>query len=199
MADPRLNSHHLRCCPRRQQFRTARDALLRARGWLTWAAEGIHGLLAGGEEWPALVPVRPEQLVPGPKHLLVDQQTGYFYPLKTGLSTIGRLPDNDIVFEEAAVSRRHCAVLVHAWGRCELHDTASRNGTFVNRERLRHQIRLASGDQIRVCHRLLLFVSQNDYEAEVRVDNHPSTAAVASGRVSAPGCLRKTSFNSSFF
>ena len=42
---------------------------------------------------------------------------------------VGRFPDNDIHFVELCVSRRHCVLLVHAWGGCDLHDTASRNGT----------------------------------------------------------------------
>jgi hypothetical protein len=186
IADPRLDSGHLGCSPRRRQYRTARGVLLGARGWLTRAAEGIHGLVGGVEEWPPSLPVRPEHLVPGPKYLLVDHQTGCSYPLKTGLNTIGRLQDNDIVLEECTVSRRHCAILVHAWGGCELHDTASRNGTFVNGQPFSRPIRLASGDQIRVCQRLLLLVSQNDHQADVEADNDPGTVLAARNWVPGP-------------
>src|SRR5262249_23134926 len=87
------------------------------------------------------------------------------YPLRIGFNTIGRLPDNDIELEEITVSRRHCVLLVHAWGGCELHDTASRNGTFVNGHRLRQAVRLTSGDQIGVCNRPLLFVSEKEYHS----------------------------------
>src|SRR5262249_47721404 len=132
MADPRLNSGHFGCCPRRYQYREARAVLVRARGWLTLAAEGIHGLLAGVDEWQSLLPVRPEQLVPGPRYVLIDHQAGFLYLLRTGLNTIGRFPDNDIVFEDDTVSRRHCAILVHIWSGCELHDAASMNGSFIN-------------------------------------------------------------------
>jgi hypothetical protein len=164
----------------------ARVALRGARGWLTLAAEGIRGLLGAADEWPGLLPVRPEHLVPGPKYLLVDHQAGRLYPLKTGLNTIGRLPGNDIVIEESTVSRRHCAILVHAWGGCELHDTASRNGTLVNGRPFRQSIRLASGDQIQVDQRVLLFVSEDDYQADVEADGHPSTVLAARNRVSGP-------------
>jgi hypothetical protein len=164
MADLRLDSGHFGCHPRRYHYRGLRDALLSARGWLTLAAEGIHGLLGKVEDWPSLLPVRPEQLIPRPKYFLVDSLANCCYPLRIGLNTIGRLPDNDIKFEEMTVSRRHCVLLLHAWGGCELHDTASRNGTFINGQPLCCPIQLTSGDQIRVCEKLLLFVSGIEYE-----------------------------------
>jgi hypothetical protein len=146
---------------------------------LTLAAEGVGQLVDGVEEWPSLLPVRPEHFIPGPKYLLIDDQAGCCYSLKTGLNTIGRLPDNDIVLEGSSVSRRHCVILVHAWGACELHDTASRNGTLVNGQPLRQPIRLASGDQISVCQTMLLLVRESDYEADVEADRHPSTVVIA--------------------
>jgi hypothetical protein len=53
--------------------------------------------------------------------------------LRVGLNAVGRLPENDIVLARRYVSRRHCVFLVHTDGGCEVHDTASRNGTLVNR------------------------------------------------------------------
>jgi hypothetical protein len=170
MSDPRLNSGHLEF-PRRQDYRRCRDSLLQARGWLTLAGEHLGGL-GDAHEWP----VRPEQVLPGTSYLLVDQREGCAYPLKTGLNTLGRFPENDICFKEYCVSRRHCAILVHAWGGCDLHDTASRNGTFVNGARVRRPVRLASGDRVQVCDRVLLFVSEKDYQDECdRYDEHPAT------------------------
>jgi hypothetical protein len=156
-----------------------REVLYSVRGWLTLAAEGIHHLVADVDDWPSLLPVRPEHLIPGPKYLLIDDRAGCCYPLKTGLNTIGRLPDNDIVLGRSTVSRRHCVILVHTRGACELHDTASRNGTFVNGQPLLRPIRLASGDQISVCHTMLLLVSERDYQADVEADIHPSTVLAA--------------------
>jgi hypothetical protein len=170
-----MNSGHLGCFRRRLQYRRAREVLFGARSWLTLAAERVHQLVSGVDEWLSLLPIWPEHLHPGSKYLLIDHQAGAFYPLKTGLNTIGRLPDNDIVLEGRAVSRRHCVILVHAWGACELHDTASRNGTSVNGQPFGQPVRLASGDQVRVCKTLLLLVSGNDYQADVEADNHPST------------------------
>jgi pSer/pThr/pTyr-binding forkhead associated (FHA) protein len=52
--------------------------------------------------------------------------------LRTGVNALGRYPENDIVLAPNHVSRRHCLVVVHVTGGCEVADTASRNGTFVN-------------------------------------------------------------------
>jgi hypothetical protein len=158
MADPRLNSVHLEP-PRRQEYRRAREALLNARGWQTLAAEG------GGHE--AVGIAEPHTLIQDPKRhpppdlecWLVDKD--YIYPLKVGLNTVGRAPDNDVVLADSFVSRRHCAVLVHAGRTCELHDTASKNGTFLNGKRLEGPTRLNPGDEIRLCDRQLIFMSKD--------------------------------------
>jgi hypothetical protein len=149
MTDPCLSSNHLDFQARREHFRHARAALLGAQSGLTLG-------------WVALTPVRPHRALTGATCHLVDQRTGRVHPLRVGPNTIGRLPDNDIVFEEFVVSRRHCVILVHARGGCELHDTASLNGTFHNGQRVREPARLTSGDCIRVYTRPLLFVSDED-------------------------------------
>jgi hypothetical protein len=171
MADPRLDSSHFGFIPRRQAYRRSREALLEARGLLTLAGEQLHGLLGAEEDWP----VRPDQVLPVTRFLLVDHQADCCFLLQTGLNTIGRLPSNDIVLEESWISRRHCVIVVHARGGCELHDTASLNGTWVNGQRVQRPVRLDSGDWIQVCHRLLLFVSEKDYNAERGNDANPAT------------------------
>jgi pSer/pThr/pTyr-binding forkhead associated (FHA) protein len=156
---------HLGISARREHFRHARSALLGARGSLTLAGEQAWEPVGEVEDWHSQAPARPNQVLSGTKYLLVDQRTGRAYPLRVGLNRLGRFADNDLVFEELYISRRHCVILVHARGGCELHDTASRNGTFRNGQRVREPVRLASGDWIRVCDRPLLFVSEQDYRA----------------------------------
>jgi hypothetical protein len=170
MSDPVLDSGHL-SFPRRRDYRRARESLLGARGWLTLVAGHVNDLIGEADEAPG----RPHQVLPGTTYLLVDHRAGCAYTLRTGINTVGRLPDNDIRFEELPVSRRHCVILVHAWGGCELHDTASRNGTLVNGRRVREPVQLASGDWIQITKRMLLFVSEKDYRAE-REGDHPATA-----------------------
>jgi hypothetical protein len=154
MNDPRLNSVHLDF-PRRQDFRRARNGLLEARGLHTLAVENRDALAGESctmQNQRALVP-------PDLDFWLVDQQR--IYPLRTGLNTIGRLPDNDVVIEGPYVSRRHCAILVHAGDGCEMHDIASKNGTYVNGLRLCGPTQLSAGDEIRMCDRQFIFMSKN--------------------------------------
>jgi hypothetical protein len=158
MADPRLNSIHLDS-PRRQEYRAAREALLNARGWQTLAAEsGGHAGLGVAD--PNTLIQNPERKPPSDLQFwLVDRE--YIYPLKVGLNTIGRAPDNDVVLADSFVSRRHCAILVHAGSQCELHDTASKNGTYINGNRIPGPTRLSPGDEIRLCDRQLVFMSKD--------------------------------------
>jgi hypothetical protein len=156
--DPRLNSLHLEA-PRRQDFRRAREALLQARGSHTLYAER-----------------HPDPDESGPSHTIIQNVGGvnpadldcwladdqYIYPLKIGLNTLGRAPENDVVVPDAFISRRHCAILVHAQDGCELHDTASKNGTFLNGAKLSHPTPLKTGDEIRICERQFVFVSRLD-------------------------------------
>ena len=90
---------------------------------------------------------------------LSDDQ--YIYPLKVGLNTVGRSSDNDVVVSDCFISRRHCAILVHSRNGYELHDTASKNGVFLNGARLDCPASLKSGDTIRICERQFVFVSRD--------------------------------------
>ena len=178
MADPRLNSMHFELEPRRQAYRQARKELLSSRGWMTLALERVHDLAEDSDVWPALLPMRPQQILPSTKFLLLDPSTQQAYLLRPGLNTIGRFPDNDIVLEESWISRRHGVLLVHHGGRCVLHDTASRNGTFVNDERIVEPTRLQRGDEIKIARRRLLFVSESDGGNDAPMDNHPETSVL---------------------
>ncbi len=140
----------------------AREQLLNARGGDTMAAERQDALLSGAVE-PNNTAIQnlPGNVAASPTtYVLRDAE--YIYPLKVGLNTVGRMPDNDVVLPDAYVSRRHCAVLVHAGGRCELHDIASKNGTFLNGNKINGPTRLHSGDQIRMCNRTVVFLKQGD-------------------------------------
>jgi hypothetical protein len=165
MADPRLNSIHLDG-PRRQDYRRARENLLGARGWQTLAAENPDDPVLPRAEGATLVQPQDQDKSRdscpnnGYRFWLVDQ--GSVYPLKVGINTVGRSPDNDVVLQDPYVSRRHCAILVHASEGCEVHDTASKNGTYLNGRRLDAPTRLAAGDEIRMCERQLVFMTKTD-------------------------------------
>src|SRR5205823_10582063 len=138
----------------RELFRSARERLLRARGNQTcyFDAAGADG----GSGTSVLD--HPEKQPPAIDYCLMD--TEHVYPLKVGVNTVGRSSENDVVVPDAFASRRHCAILVHTARGCELHDTASKNGTFLNGAKLSQPTRLKSGDHIRVCDRQFVFVVQ---------------------------------------
>ncbi|HXG10523.1 MAG TPA: FHA domain-containing protein [Gemmataceae bacterium] len=159
MADPRLNSVHLEP-RRREEYRRAREALLNARGWQTVAAECLPETGRRPVESPTLIPNNQQPPASDVRFWLQDRD--FIYPLKVGLNTIGRAPDNDVVLEGSYISRRHCVILVHASEVCELYDTASKNGTYLNGQRITGPTRLTPGDEIRVCDYQLRFLSRAD-------------------------------------
>jgi len=63
--------------------------------------------------------------------------------------TMGRATGADFVIEAALVSRVHCRLEITPGGDLEVRDLKSRNGTFVNDERV-EVARLKSGDRLRV-------------------------------------------------
>ena len=155
MSDPRLQSLHLEGQPRRDQFRAARQVIQSACGSHTMA--GDLRLLAAED------PLNAATAAPGGNGKVPSRFTYYLkdgndvFPLRMGLNSVGRLPDNDVVIRDECVSRRHCAVLVHTDMRCELHDVASKNGTLLNGKKIGSPTRLQSGDQILLCNRRLTF------------------------------------------
>lgn len=71
------------------------------------------------------------------------------YRLKYGNNYVGRFSDNDLVIDDGYVSRRHCCIVIHSDGRAEIFDTASKNGTYVNGQRIERK-NLASNDEVRL-------------------------------------------------
>jgi pSer/pThr/pTyr-binding forkhead associated (FHA) protein len=65
-----------------------------------------------------------------------------------GALSVGRLPDCDLVLDDASVSKRHAALRWEsAAGLCTLEDLGSTNGTFLNAAtRLRGPVALRDGD-----------------------------------------------------
>lgn len=154
MVDPRLNSMHLEL-PRRQQFRRVREVILGARGHETFLAEQQDDLT---HPPTAVLDKPPAELNGNVEVWLADRH--YVYPLRIGLNTVGRAPDNDIVIQDGYVSRRHCTILVHTDLKVEVFDTASKNGTYINGKKMAAPTRLKPGDEIRMCDQNLVFMSR---------------------------------------
>jgi serine phosphatase RsbU (regulator of sigma subunit) len=73
-------------------------------------------------------------------------------------AVIGRSADCDVPLDLAAVSRRHASVLLDG-GRFYVEDLESRNGTYLNDERVMHRTPLRDGDQLSICGQMLRFFS----------------------------------------
>jgi hypothetical protein len=95
--------------------------------------------------------------------------------------TIGRGPDNNLVIADSRVSWNHAQIWVEG-GRIWVKDLASRNGTFVNEERLRDPAEVTDGDRVKLGPALELLIrgepvtssapralALEDIDAELRV------------------------------
>src|SRR4029453_18368177 len=96
MLDPCLYSGHLEY-PRRQKYGAARAVLLDARGLETLDAEVAERLADDPDQIANDNAVHFRESLPGARYALVDLETGLRFPLRTGINTIGRYLENDIV------------------------------------------------------------------------------------------------------
>jgi hypothetical protein len=158
MNDQRFNSIHLEIPARREEFRQARARMLGGCGTHTLALDRDRYEEAG-EAGPYTLIQFPADKPSGVAFWLKDLSG--IYPLKQGLNSVGRMPDNDVIVTDGSVSRRHCAIVVHSSRGCELHDTASKNGTFLNGKRIAGPTRLVNGDEIRMCDHTIIFQSSD--------------------------------------
>ena len=79
----------------------------------------------------------------------LEDADGKRHPIRRACS-LGRAAENDIVLNSPKVSRRHALIHFQNIGECWLIDFGSSNGTFLNKRRIQHPIRLNDGDQITV-------------------------------------------------
>ncbi len=85
---------------------------------------------------------------------------GREYPLMAAATRIGRLPDNDIVLDDANVSRHH-AVIIDTGTTFVVTDLRSANGVSVQGDRIRPSVTLTDGDRIRICDHEFVFEMQS--------------------------------------
>ena len=88
--------------------------------------------------------------------ILKGDNSGQDIPLDKDVVIIGRSLDCDLVLPSASVSRQH-ARLLRAQGRWFIEDMQSRNGTFVNNQRITTRTPLTHTDRIRICDFLAAF------------------------------------------
>ncbi len=81
-----------------------------------------------------------------PQQAFLIVYSNEIFPLERAVTNIGRMPDNDLVFDDLRVSRKH-AQLRKIRGQFVLFDLGSTQGTFVNGEAV-NQRALSPGDII---------------------------------------------------
>lgn len=154
MSDLRFQSLHLEGLPRREDFRAARARLEASCGFRTLSGE-IDELSPSDPGDGATLAFDATK---GCRYFVQDGEK--LHPLQVGVNSVGRLPDNTVIIRDECVSRRHCAIVVHRNGTCELHDVASKNGTVLNGNRIHGPTRLRPGDKIALCSRNIVFLVQ---------------------------------------
>jgi DNA-binding SARP family transcriptional activator len=82
--------------------------------------------------------------------------SGQVHPLAGAATRIGRLADNDVVLEDAEVSRHH-AVVSDTGTSFVITDLRSANGVYVRGRRIRGSVALADRDRVRICEHEFVF------------------------------------------
>lgn len=104
--------------------------------------------LTGGQPAGAVVRHPPDEQPGWRLHAISGPDSGTRFALG-GLTRLGRSPENDIHLTEPQASRRH-ALVEKVQDDYLLSDLGSRNGTYVNDQRIDRATRLRVGDTIRV-------------------------------------------------
>jgi hypothetical protein len=120
----------------------------------------------GATPVPPPAPAPPPPAAPARSHTTEQQgnviigtltaDDGTMHPLLEETSTIGRTPANTIVLRDASVSGNHARVDRTAEG-FVIEDAGSRNGTYINSEKLSEKRTLADGDLVRLGKIILTF------------------------------------------
>ncbi|NDK89357.1 FHA domain-containing protein [Gordonia desulfuricans] len=119
------------------------------------------GTYQPGSAQPGQIGEMPPELQDAPHLQALKQNVSAIYQLPgrgaaprretislTGVQTIGRTPDNDIVVSDVLASRRHARVLTQADG-LYIEDLGSVNGTYVNGHRVQ-RTRLTDGNVVTI-------------------------------------------------
>ncbi|MCQ4120942.1 BTAD domain-containing putative transcriptional regulator [Rhodococcus tibetensis] len=89
-------------------------------------------------------------------HARLHDRTGRVFPINATETSIGRMPDNDVVLDDGNVSRHH-AVIVGTTDTYVIRDLHSSNGTYVGGQRVVNSAALSHDDVIRIGHHELAF------------------------------------------
>jgi adenylate cyclase len=99
----------------------------------------------------------------------LEAADGTRHPIR-GSCSLGRTTANMIVLESPKVSRRHAVIHLQNFGELWLIDFGSSNGTFLNKRRIHHPVRLSDGDQITIGDQVLKFHQPLSISPERKTD-----------------------------
>ena len=88
-------------------------------------------------------------------------------PLSEGENVVGRDPDCAVAIPSGLVSRRHACIAVRG-ERVTLRDLGSKNGTLLRGVRVKGEVLLAEGDEVRIGPALLVFCAPGDGSTRTR-------------------------------
>ncbi len=103
---------------------------------------------------------------------------GKTFELTRNELTIGRDIKNDIVINDAEISRRHCRLFLQGDG-YTIEDLGSTNGTFVDEQRVTGQRALHSGETLRVGDNVTLVYELAGYDADATLASRGAQPAPA--------------------
>jgi pSer/pThr/pTyr-binding forkhead associated (FHA) protein len=129
------------------EFYAAPVVLLAADPALALQAVQVSARIQTGQLTPTMGLELPDlggEPSPPNAYLVVDGTQ--LFPLRSSVINIGRRADNDLVIDDARISRRH-AQIRQIRGRFVLFDLDSTGGSFINNQRIR-QGALRPGDVI---------------------------------------------------
>ncbi len=115
--------------------------------------------------------------------LRVGPTPGKVFPLMKNELTIGRDINNEIVINDAEISRRHCRLVLFGDG-YTIEDLGSTNGTWVREQRLTGQHQLRPGETLRLGDNITLIYEMVgvDTDATVAGDGIPAQPATMQPR-----------------
>jgi len=94
--------------------------------------------------------------IPPEEGAWLEAVDGTRHPIR-GSCSLGRTPANAIVLDSPKVSRRHALIHLQNLGELWLIDFGSSNGTFLNKRRIHHPVRLGDGDHITIGDQVFIF------------------------------------------
>jgi DNA-binding winged helix-turn-helix (wHTH) protein len=86
------------------------------------------------------------------------------WPLGQGANVVGRDPDCTVCVDSPTVSRRHACIFVEG-GEASVEDLRSKNGTYVNGQRVRHPVSVTDGVEIRVGSVTMTYRNRNEMDS----------------------------------